>query len=167
MGAPFIGSEAVASGALTPYQLRTRFIAIHRDVYIARGIGLTAVVRAHARPEHCHEWRKRAKDHWYDIRLLEGVWTEETKTREKSLKDLETALGDHHNLEVLKGTLAAHPAAYGPREDIDLCLALIERYQKDLLESALTLGARVYEERPAQFRTRLLLQLDELKRLPA
>ncbi len=48
MGAPFIGSEAVASGALTPYQLRTRFIAIHRDVYIARGIGLTAVVRAHA-----------------------------------------------------------------------------------------------------------------------
>jgi CHAD domain-containing protein len=118
-----------------------------------------AVVRAHARPEHCHEWRKRAKDHWYDIRLLAGVWTEETKACEKSLKDLETALGDHHNLEVLKGTLAAHPAAYGPREDIDLCLSLIERYQKDLLESALTLGARVYQERPAQFRTRLLLQL--------
>jgi hypothetical protein len=48
MGAPFIGSEAVASGALTPYALRTRFMAIHRDVYVARDIELTAVVRAHA-----------------------------------------------------------------------------------------------------------------------
>ena len=48
MVAPFIGSEAVASGALTPYELRTRFTTIHRDVYIARGIDLTAVTHAHA-----------------------------------------------------------------------------------------------------------------------
>jgi hypothetical protein len=48
MGAPFIGSEAVAAGALTPYELRTRFTAIHRDVYIPNGIEITAVVRAHA-----------------------------------------------------------------------------------------------------------------------
>lgn len=48
MGAPFIGSEAVAAGALTPYELRTRFRAIHRDVCIAQGIEITAVVRAHA-----------------------------------------------------------------------------------------------------------------------
>jgi hypothetical protein len=48
MGGPFIGSEVVAAGTLTPYELRTRFRAIHRDVYIARGIDLTAIVRAHA-----------------------------------------------------------------------------------------------------------------------
>jgi hypothetical protein len=48
MGAPFIGSEVVAAGDLTPYELRTRFKAIHRDVYLAPGIELTAVVRAHA-----------------------------------------------------------------------------------------------------------------------
>ncbi len=48
MAAPFIGSEVVAAGALTPYELRTRFRTIHRDVYIARGTELTAVVRAHA-----------------------------------------------------------------------------------------------------------------------
>jgi hypothetical protein len=29
----FIGSEAVASGRLTPYALRSRFTAIHPDVY--------------------------------------------------------------------------------------------------------------------------------------
>jgi YD repeat-containing protein len=46
--APFIGSEAVGSGTLTPYGLRSRFVAIHRDVYVPRGTELSAVVRAHA-----------------------------------------------------------------------------------------------------------------------
>jgi hypothetical protein len=48
MGAPFIGSEAVASGALTPYTLRTRYVAIHRDIFIPRGVELTPVLRAKA-----------------------------------------------------------------------------------------------------------------------
>jgi hypothetical protein len=46
--APFIGSEAVASGALTPHQLRTRFVAVHRDVFVSRDIELTAIDRAQA-----------------------------------------------------------------------------------------------------------------------
>ncbi|OBI83750.1 hypothetical protein [Mycobacterium sp. 1245805.9] len=48
MEEPFIGSEAVASGRVTPYALRTRFKAIHRDVYIQSGTEITAVVRARA-----------------------------------------------------------------------------------------------------------------------
>ena len=52
-----------------------------------------AAVRAQARPERCHEWRKRAKDHWYHIRLVEDLWTEVMEGYEKSLKDLETVAG--------------------------------------------------------------------------
>jgi len=48
MGDPFIGSEAIASGRVTPYQLRSRFVAIHKDVYVARGAEVTAVTRAQA-----------------------------------------------------------------------------------------------------------------------
>jgi hypothetical protein len=48
MEQPFIGSEAVTSGRLTPYTLRSKFIAIHRDVYIPRDTQLTAVTRAEA-----------------------------------------------------------------------------------------------------------------------
>ncbi len=48
MGDPFIGSEAIASGALTRYLLRSRFEAIHPDVYVAPGTNLTAAMRAHA-----------------------------------------------------------------------------------------------------------------------
>jgi hypothetical protein len=48
VGAPFIGSEAVASGELTAYELRTGFVAIHRDIFVPRDGELTAVGRARA-----------------------------------------------------------------------------------------------------------------------
>jgi hypothetical protein len=48
MGEPFIGSEAIASGRLTPYALRSRFIAIHHDVYLPPDAEVTAVTRAKA-----------------------------------------------------------------------------------------------------------------------
>ncbi len=44
----FIGSEAVRSGALTAYRLRSRCIAIHPDVYVPAGTDLTATTRARA-----------------------------------------------------------------------------------------------------------------------
>jgi hypothetical protein len=48
MGDPFIGSEALAAGRLTRHDLRTRFVAVHQDVYVARGTRRTAVLRAKA-----------------------------------------------------------------------------------------------------------------------
>jgi hypothetical protein len=48
MGEPFIGSEAVASGQLTPYSLRSRFVAIYPDVYVPLDTEITAVIRAQA-----------------------------------------------------------------------------------------------------------------------
>jgi hypothetical protein len=48
MGDLFIGTEAVAAGRVTPYALRSRFAAIHRDVYVPRDTEITAVVRAEA-----------------------------------------------------------------------------------------------------------------------
>ncbi|MDV3132999.1 hypothetical protein [Mycobacterium sp. 29Ha] len=45
---PFIGSEAIAGGRLTPYALRSRFASMHPDVYIAKGAEVTAVIRAKA-----------------------------------------------------------------------------------------------------------------------
>ncbi len=45
---PFLGSEALAARRLTPYELRTRYVALHQDVYIPRDSQLTAVLRAKA-----------------------------------------------------------------------------------------------------------------------
>ena len=48
MGEPFIGSEAIASSRLTPYALRSRFVALYPDVYLPAGAEVTAAVRAKA-----------------------------------------------------------------------------------------------------------------------
>lgn len=48
MKEPFLGSEALAAGRLTRHALRTRFVALHHDVYIARDTELTPVIRARA-----------------------------------------------------------------------------------------------------------------------
>jgi hypothetical protein len=45
---PFLGSEALAVGALTPYELRSRYVRLHKDVYVPRDAALTAVLRAKA-----------------------------------------------------------------------------------------------------------------------
>ena len=48
MGEPFIGSAALAAGTLSRHALRTRYIAMHHDVYIAKDADVTAVLRAKA-----------------------------------------------------------------------------------------------------------------------
>ncbi len=48
MREPFIGSEALAAGRITPYQLRSRFVALHQDVYIGKETPLDPVTRAKA-----------------------------------------------------------------------------------------------------------------------
>jgi CHAD domain-containing protein len=120
-----------------------------------RGRAAMAAARRHAKPEHCHAWRKRVKDHWYHLRLLESRWNAATRARERSLKELETWLGEHHNLEVLSARLAAEASAERKPKDAELCRDLIGELQRDLRRKALALGQRLYREPPALFRKHL------------
>lgn len=43
---PFLGTEALAAGLVTNHQLRTRYLAIHRNVYVPRGVALSPVDKA-------------------------------------------------------------------------------------------------------------------------
>ncbi|MCV7396976.1 type IV toxin-antitoxin system AbiEi family antitoxin [Mycobacterium paraseoulense] len=45
---PFVGSEARAAQLVTRHELRARYVALHRDVYVPRDTELTAVLRAKA-----------------------------------------------------------------------------------------------------------------------
>jgi CHAD domain-containing protein len=120
-----------------------------------RGRAGLAAARHHAQPEHCHEWRKRVKDHWYHLRLLENRWSAGTRAREGSLKELETWLGEHHNLEVLSTRLAADAVSRRKPKEAELCRELIAGLQRELRRKALALGQRLYSERPEVFRENL------------
>jgi CYTH domain-containing protein/CHAD domain-containing protein len=102
-------------------------------------------------PELIHEWRKRAKDLWYDLRLIRRAWPEllgPTVDRVHALADL---LGDHHDLTVLGEDLASRPRV-GSKGKLG---ALIEQRQEELLDAALSLGARLYAEKPEAFGKRI------------
>lgn len=120
-----------------------------------RGRKAMVAVRKRPRGENYHEWRKRVKDHWYHVRLLESLWTDVMQAYEKSLKDLETWLGEDHNLVILREKVLAEPAFYGSGEEVGLLAGLIGQYHKELRGNALSLGARVYEEKPRDFTRRM------------
>jgi CHAD domain-containing protein len=113
-----------------------------------------ARVRKDPRAENFHELRKKIKDHWYHVRLLEGPLAS-MSAYEKKLKDLEDWLGDDHNLVVLRETIMSDPEAYGKPKDIDLVLQLIEKRQKKLRKRSLSLARRVYDRKPRAFNRRV------------
>lgn len=100
-----------------------------------------------------HEWRKRVKDHWYQVQLLEPL-SPALAVRDGRLDDLSHILGEHHDLEVIRGIVVAAEAAFAPLEaaKIDATLA---RRQSRLARRARTIGKKIYGKRASEFATRL------------
>jgi CHAD domain-containing protein len=110
-----------------------------------------AGVLADPEVDDIHEWRKRAKDLWYQLRLVREAWPAlfgETADQVHELTDL---LGEHHDLAVLAEDLDG-------RENVgsaEFLGSLIKLRQRELLNAALDLGKRIYAEKPKPFRRRL------------
>jgi CHAD domain-containing protein len=98
-----------------------------------------------------HEFRKRAKDHWYHLRLLEESWTPAMRRHEARLKDLETWLGDDHNLAVLIEKLKANPTRFGGANVVETFSEAAAKYQNELQRKAIDLGHELYAEKPKVF----------------
>jgi CHAD domain-containing protein len=101
--------------------------------------------------ENVHEWRKRAKDLWYQLRIVQDAWPEllgGTVDQAHALTDL---LGDHHDLAVLAEDLRARDDL-GDRGGFE---AAIEKRQGELLDAARGIGQRLYAEKPKAFRRRI------------
>ena len=150
MATAFDGPEGRVSG----WPLRNDgFAAIAPGFEATLRRGRKAMARAvtERRPEDYHEWRKRAKEHWYHIRLLGSVWNDELEAYEKKLKDLEEALGEDHNLVILKEMVCAEPTMFGIEREVERFADGIEKYHKDLVEKAGKLGEEIYDEKPGRF----------------
>lgn len=96
-------------------------------------------------PEELHEWRKHVKTHWYHVRLLEHLWPDMMKPYAGVLEDLSHALGDHHDLHVLRESVPDPPPAL---------VEAVESRQRELKATAARIGSRVYAERPNAFLAR-------------
>jgi len=97
-----------------------------------------------------HSWRKRVKDHWYHVRLLEGL-DSHAASRARALRHLEKCLGDDHNLVLLRGKLLEDPSRFGDEKTISLVLGCAVKYQTSLRRRALKLGKRAFASKPRVF----------------
>lgn len=114
-----------------------------------RGLGR---VRDDPTAENVHDWRKRVKDLWYQLRLLQDAWPAVLKASAAEAHELADLLGDHHDLSVL----IAKAREQAPDDPGTAMLAsLAERRQAELLDAAFQLGDRLYAEKPDQFTRRI------------
>jgi CHAD domain-containing protein len=102
--------------------------------------------------ENFHEWRKRAKDLWYQLRLLGPAWSELLGAAAEEAHRLTDLLGDHHDLAVLGEDLRERRLGEEKTRALE---AAISRRQEDIASEALALGRRLYAERPKAYGRRL------------
>jgi CHAD domain-containing protein len=103
-------------------------------------------------PDNFHEWRKRVKDLWHQLRLLCPANPRNLRVRVKHLEALGNLLGDDHDLFMLEKFVTRKfkqtPNAQKLRE-------IIFSRQQALRSNALKLGHGVYREKAGRFCRRM------------
>ena len=117
--------------------------------------GYRAVVKDPA-PENFHEWRKRAKDLWYQVTLLQPIWPEQMDAMAHELETLGEYLGDDHDLFVLQRSVQEQCSGGSELRELEFLHALIDERQRELRAAAIALGKRFYAEKPSVFCDRLV-----------
>jgi CHAD domain-containing protein len=110
-----------------------------------------ALARKTGKVEDFHEWRKRVKDHWYQIRLLNRLWGDVMSGYQQSLKELEDALGEGINLALLENLVRQQAPEGTGNLPVASIHKLIESARRELRERALETGKKVYAEKPRHF----------------
>ncbi len=101
-----------------------------------------------------HRWRRRVKDHWYQLRLLEAIHPA-LSLRIRGLKRLESLLGSDHNLVVLRALLLQRPTVFGDQRHVTLILGCIELRGSMLRKQAVSLGKQLFRSGKPTFRMSL------------
>jgi CHAD domain-containing protein len=122
-----------------------RFPARSLKRIYARGRRAMEEAFEHGDDDSWHEWRKRVKDLWYSLRILEPTAGKQLKGAVEEADALSEALGDHNDVALLR-------AAADGSEPI---LAALDRRRDELRLAAVPLGRRLYAESPKRYTRRL------------
>jgi CHAD domain-containing protein len=106
---------------------------------------------------HLHDWRKRVKDLWYAVQLVEPAWPGPFGALAGELHALSDLLGDDHDLAVFAEQV--QPA--GALADT------LARRRDELRAEALQLGARIYAEKPRAFTRRVITAYRVWRSIPS
>jgi len=99
-----------------------------------------------------HGWRKRAKDLWYQLRILREAIPDSLSESLGLADQLAEALGDHHDLTLLRDDLLRRELPLTRRPTV---VTAIAARQDELAARAFDLGEALYARKPKSFRRKL------------
>jgi CHAD domain-containing protein len=151
---------ALSRQALRSARQRIRNYSIAKHGWSTLGKGLSRVYRSGRRMYHrargerrvedLHEWRKQAKYLHHQLTVLKPLWKGPIGKLSGEAASLADRLGDDHDLAVLRRQISGPQTAIAPDEQRTV-VKLIENERRRLQNAAFMLGARIYEEKPADF----------------
>lgn len=103
--------------------------------------------------EKIHEWRKRAKDLLYHVRLLRRIKPGKMGKLEKRLDDLSDWLGYDHDLIVLAAFLKKD--THISRAEREQLLTQVKRHREEHLTAAHHIAETLFRQKPTEFRGEL------------
>lgn len=150
--------ELIRAGRLDAgaWEMEHSFDSIRGGVELTYRRGREAMVRARqsGNPEDFHEWRKRAKYLWYQIRLLRNTSRSMLQPLARRLHEVSDALGDAHDLALMQRQVESFDAYDAAKEAFRI---VTSGYILELETRALSLGSRLWAEKPSRFVDRLEL----------
>ncbi len=109
----------------------------------------------HPEPENFHAWRKRVKDIWYQLRILQPLNRMVLTEMAHDAGVLGELLGREHDLNFLWARLETERGDEGLRDELAQLEKLIRKRGKRLRTNALELGRRFYAEPAKAFAKRI------------
>jgi CHAD domain-containing protein len=156
---------AAAAAALAAGRARIELLPLEGDGWELIGPGLHRAYRRgrkrlravgeEASVTKLHELRKRVKDLWYQVRLIQEADEQTLGSLADHAHDLSDHLGDDHDLALLRGTVQRRRAAFSDPSEKRHLLEAIDRRRGELQLAAISLGERIYAEKPKRFTKRL------------
>jgi CHAD domain-containing protein len=106
-------------------------------------------------PENFHAWRKRVKDLWYELRILQPLNRRVLEEMARDAEVLGELLGSEHDLEFLRARLERENGDEALSDELAKLQKLITKRCKRLRSDALELGRRFYAEPSKAFAKRI------------
>jgi CHAD domain-containing protein len=126
---------------------------LHRTYW--RGRKRLRSVEDEASVTNLHELRKRVKDLWYQVRLIRDADKHAFGTLADHAHDLSDHLGDDHDLALLREEVQRRRDAFASPADQRHLLQEVDQRRGELQFAAISLGERIYAEKPKKFTSRL------------
>jgi CHAD domain-containing protein len=106
-------------------------------------------------PENFHAWRKRVKDVWYELRILQPLNRTVLEEMAHDAEVLGELLGSEHDLEFLRARLEKESGDELLVDELAQLQKLISKRSNRLRRDALELGRRFYAEPSKAFAKRI------------